>query len=117
REALRARDHVGLEAVRRRREHVADAPEARNDLVGDEQHIVLIADLAHALKVSRWRREATARVLHRFEEDRRDRVWPFEEDHLLDAVRGPLTEALERAAFVPLLGRAIEVGVRHAEPA
>ena len=96
RHPLRAGDHVGLEAVGDRREHVSDAAEARDDLVGDQQNVVLVADLANPLEIPGRRREASAAVLHRLKEDCRDGVGTLEQDHLLDAVRGPQAELLFR---------------------
>ena len=95
RHGLRARDHVGHVAVCVAGEPLADAAEGADDLIADQQHVVPVADLPHALEVPGRGREASARVLHRLEEDRRDRLGPFEEDHLLDAVRRPSAEALE----------------------
>ena len=57
------------------------------------------------------RREAAAGVLHRLEEDGRDRVRALHLDGLADAVGGPATERLRVAAQV--LGRAVLVGVGH----
>ncbi len=53
RDALRAREDVGFEAPARAREPVADAPESRDDLVGDEQHAGLAADRADLGQVAR----------------------------------------------------------------
>ena len=74
---------------------MADAAEGADDLVADEQHVVLVADLAHPLEVSGRRREASAGVLHRLEEDRGDGLGALELDHLLDAVRRPDAERLD----------------------
>ncbi len=92
-----------------------DAPERADDLIGDEQHVVLVADLAHALEVAGGRREAAARVLHRLEEHGRDGLGALEEDHLLDAIRGPDAERLEVVCRCADFGRPVEVRVRHAE--
>src|SRR4051794_25580283 len=51
-DALGAGDHVRLVPVALRAEHVAEAAERADDLVGDEQHVVLVADLADPLEVS-----------------------------------------------------------------
>ena len=74
-----------------------------------------VADLAHPGEVAGRRREASAGVLHRLQEDRGDRVGAFEEDHLLDAVGRPASERFEVVGGSAHLGRAVEVGVRHAE--
>ena len=44
---------------------MADAAERRHHLVGNEQDVVLLAEVAHALEVSRWRRHHAARRLDR----------------------------------------------------
>ena len=64
RHALGRGDHVRDDAEAGHREHLADAAEGADRLVGDEQHVVLVADLAHALEVSGRRREAAAGVLN-----------------------------------------------------
>ncbi len=76
-----------------------------------------VADLAQPFEVARWRREAAAGVLDRFDEHRRDGVGPLEQDRLLDAVGGPAPEHLEVAAVVQcqMGGRAVRVGVGHLE--
>ena len=87
RETLRARDHVGEVVVALAPEHLAQSPERADDFVGDEQHAVLVADLADTLEVALGRDEAPAAVLQRLEKDRRHRVGPFEADAILDRVR------------------------------
>ena len=72
--------------------------EGADDLVGDQQHVVLVADLAHPLEVAGRRREAAAGVLHRLEEDGGDRVRALEQDGPLDLVGGPAAERLEVVA-------------------
>jgi hypothetical protein len=115
-DGLRERDHVGLVVVGLGAEVRPEAAEGADDLVGDEQHVVFVADLAHALEVARRRREAAAGILHRLEEDRRDRVRALEEDHLLDPVRRPESELLRRPAREAHLRSPVVVGVRHPEP-
>ena len=98
-------DHVGLVAVALRAEHRAQPPRRADDLLGDEQHAVLVADLAHAPEVAIGRGEASARVLQRFEHHRRDGLRSFEHDRLFDRVRG------ERHERVLVLGERVPVGV------
>ena len=86
-------------------EVVAEAAPGADHLVGDQQDVVLVADLADALPVAVLRHEAAARVLHRLEDHRGDRLRALELDHVLDLVRGP-----ERVA---VLGPAVLVRVRH----
>ena len=84
--------------------------ERADDLVGHQQHVVLVADLAHPLEVAGRRREAAAGVLHRLEEHGRDRLGTLELDRLADPVGCPPAERLE---VVTVLGRAVEVRVGH----
>ena len=113
--ALGAGDDVGHVAEVVAGEHVADPAERADDLVGDEQHVVLVADLADPLEVAGRRREAAAGVLHRLEEHRGDGVGTLELDRLGDPVGGPEAEGLGVVAQV--LRGAVEVGVGHLEGA
>ena len=117
-EALGAGDDVGLVAVALRAEHVAEAAERADDLVGDQQHVVLVADLADPLEVAGRRREAATGVLHRLEEHRGDGVGTLELDGLGDPVRRPSDRRPPRRAPprpAPCSARPVEVGVRHPE--
>ncbi len=84
-------------------EVVAEPAPGADHLVGDHQHVVAIADLAHPLEVAVGRDEAAAGVLHRLEDHRRHRLRPLEDDPLLDRVSRP--------EFVALLGPAVDVRV------
>ena len=84
------------------------APRA-DDLVGDQQHVVAVADLAHALEVAVGRHEAAAGVLDRLEDHRGDGLGALELDRLLDRVGRPQRVAVLRPA--------VDVGVRHVEAA
>ena len=108
---LRAGDDVGGVAEVRAGEHRPDAAEGADDLVGDEQDVVLVADLADPLEVAGGRREAAAGILHRLEEDRGDGLGSLELDRLGDAVGGPAPEGL--GVLPQVLGGAVEVGVGH----
>ena len=98
-------DHVRLVAEAFAAEVMAEPAPGADHLVGDQQHVVLVADLADPLEVAVGRDEAAARVLDRLEDHRGDRLRPLEDDPLLDRVGGP-----ERVA---VLGPAVDVGVRH----
>ena len=84
-------------------EVVAEPAPGADHLVGDHQHVVAVADLAHPLEVAVGRDEAAAGVLDRLEDHRGDRLRALEDDPLLDRVGGP-----ERVA---VLGPAVDVGV------
>ena len=111
-DALGAGDHVGLVAVALGAEHVAQPAEGADDLVADQQHVVLVADLADPLEVAGRRREAAAGVLHRLQEDRGDRLGALVLDRDGDLVGGPEAELL---LVVLEVRRAVVVGVRHPE--
>ena len=68
--------------------------ERADHLVGDQQHVVPVADLAHPLEVAGRRREAAAGVLHRLEEHRGHGLGTLELDRLGDPVGGPPAEGL-----------------------
>ena len=112
---LGAGDDVGHVAEVVAGEHRPDPPERADHLVGDEQHVVLVADLPHPLEVAGRRREAAAGVLDRLEEDRGHGVRPLELDRLGDPVRRPQPEGLGVVAQV--LRRPVVVGVGHLEGA
>jgi hypothetical protein len=108
-ERLGGGDDVGLIAVALASEPVAEPAPGADHLVGDEQHVVAVADLSHAVEVAVLGRDAAAGVLQRLEDHRGDRLRPLEEDPLLDLVRGP-----ERVAIG---GPVVAVGVRGLDPA
>ena len=87
-------------------EVLAEAPPAADDLVGDEQDVVLVADLAHAREVAVGRREAAAGVLHRLEDHGGDRVRALE----LDALADRLGELHRIVALVAVHVRVRDVG-------
>ena len=87
----------GVTSQRRDRERRAGAAVAAQHFVGDEQHVVAVADLAHAPVVVGMRREpGRGGADDRLGEERRDRVRPFEQDRALEIVG-----AGERAAALP----------------
>src|SRR6478735_2937068 len=70
------------------------APIGADDLVGDQQDVVPVADLADALEVALGRREAAAGVLDGLHDHRGDRVGALD----LDPVRDGLGELLGAVA-------------------
>ena len=98
----------GLDVVALRREPVADPSEAGDHLVGREQDVVAVAELAHALPVTRGRDERAAGVLDRLHVDETDRLGTHLQDRPLE-----LVEQEGRELLLGLLGRAV-VAVRVA---
>ena len=105
RDPLGRRDDVGLVAVALAPEPVAEPAPRADDLVGDQQHAVPVADLPDPLEVAVLWNDAPTGVLHGLEDHRRDRVGALEQDPLLDGVGRP-----ERVA---ILRPAVGVRVRH----
>jgi hypothetical protein len=112
-EALGHGDHVGLRTHPLGPEVGAEAAEGADHLVGHQEHAVAVADLPHPLEVAGGRGEATARVLHRFEEHRRNGVGALPQNGPLDVVG-----ALEGARGARCAERAaISIGVLHVDAA
>ena len=86
RDRLGDRHHVRLHVEMLQREPLAGAPEARDHLIGDQQHLVAVADLAQPREVVGRRRIDPARALHRLGDHRRDRVGAFALDRRHDVV-------------------------------
>src|SRR6266545_2456497 len=106
-QALGEGDDVGLVAVAVGAEPVPEPAEGADDLVGDQQHAVAVADLADPLEVAgRWR-EAAAGVLHRLDVDRGDRLGALHQDAPLDVVGRVQGAVVEVAAALA----AVVVGV------
>ena len=106
-QALGHRDHVGDVLVTLGAEHVPKTTERADHLVRDQQHTVAVADLSDPLEVTDRRREAPARVLHRFEVHRRDCLRAFGHDRVVDRPRGGGAERV----FVVGQWVAVPVGV------
>ena len=88
RDRLRELDHVRLHAPVLEAEHPSRAAEAGDDLVGGEEHVVLVADLADAGEVVVLRDDHATRPLDRLRDEHPHRVRPLPEDRLLELVRG-----------------------------
>ena len=86
RQALRHRQHVGHDIVVLDGELLAGAAPAVDHFVRDQQHAVLVADLAQPLPVRLRRDLDTVRRRDRLGDDRGDRVRPLELDLLLERV-------------------------------
>ncbi len=114
-EALRERDHVGLVAVALTAEHVPEAAERGDDLVADEEHVVLVADLADSRPVALGRGERAAGVLHRLHEHRGHAVGPLHLDaqrQVVGASEGARAEVHAVVAAVAIRGLHLH-GARH----
>ena len=71
---------------------MAQPPEGADDLVGDEQDAMAVADFADALEVARRRGETAAGVLHGLEVDGGHRVGALAHNGPFDLVGGPSAE-------------------------
>ena len=71
---------------------MAETAERADDLVRDEEHAVLVTDLADPWEIALRRDETTTRVLDRLEENCSDGLGPFEEDAVFDALDEPIAE-------------------------
>ena len=112
--ALGKNQHVRLEVVPLRGEHGSGTSEAVDGLVGNNQNVVLVADLTNAIEVNLRRCETSTRVLNRLEDKRRNGVWIFEQNHLFYAVCGPKSEFLFGGKVVL---SAVPVSVWHSKGA
>src|SRR5579863_7507164 len=91
---LGRRDDVRRVAVALAAKPVAEAAPGADHLIGDQQHLVGVADLAHALEVAVLGRDAATGVLDRLEDHRGDRARVLELDP-----RGDLLGRPERIAI------------------
>ncbi len=99
---------VGLDAPVVEGEEGAGAAEAGDDLVGDEQHVVAVADLADAGEVVVLGHDDPARPLHRLGEEHRDGVGALPLDRPFQLVGG-------RDALAHPRRRLVAVGVRRGD--
>jgi hypothetical protein len=104
--ALGERHQVGLDAPMTQGEPAAGAAEAGDHLVGDQQHLVPVADLAQAREIGRRRHDHAAGAHDRLGDDGGDRVGPFLQDRLLHRFGGA-------DARVLVARPAIGIGRRH----
>ena len=76
------------------REPLAGPAEAGDDLVGDEEHVVLVADLAHEREVVVGRVDHAAAAVDRLGDEGGHRVRPLAQDGLLEQPRRGLPRRL-----------------------
>jgi hypothetical protein len=100
-------EHVGAEAL-------AQAAEAGDDLVGDEQDVVLLQHRLHAGEVARRRDDHAAGALHRLGDEGADGLGAFGRDQRFQLGHQPVDEGGFALAG---LGVAVEVRCRHAQHA
>src|SRR5215470_10585600 len=110
-DALGEGDDVGRVAVPLASEHVTQPAEGADHLVRNHQHAVLVADLAYALEITRRRREAPARILHRLQVNGGHRLRPLTQDGPLNLVRRP--DAERRNVIGDETRCTVEVRIRH----
>ena len=75
--------------------HAAGAAKAGNDFVGGQQHVVLVADLANALEVARWRHIGTT-AADGFDQKQRHGIGPLGQDGTLQLIGGGGRRVLPR---------------------
>ena len=96
-------------------EHPPRAPETGDDLVGDEQHLVLVADFPHPTEVVVLRDDHAARALHGLSDEHRDRVGAFAQNRLLELVGRGNALTYPRRGLVSIgIGRRDVCEARHA---
>src|SRR5881296_1305319 len=96
RDALGDGHEIGNDALVVDAEPAARAPEAGDDLVGDHQHVQLVADRAHGGQPAQRRDDEAARRQHRLHDDRRDGVGALREDRVPQFARAAPDELLVR---------------------
>ena len=112
-ETLGDGDDVRRRVLRGDRKQGAGPAHAAHHLVGDEQHPVVVADLADAAEIARRRRHAAqGRAGHRLRDKGGDGLGPQAEDLPLQLAGDPLAVLLERLAL-PL----VAIGVDRADMA
>ena len=111
RQSLGHRGQIGHDALALDPEPLAEAAEAADDLVGDQQRAVFVGQLSQPRPVPRGRDEAATRVLHRLGDDHRHLVGASGLDRVADLGQQPGGERLGIVA----VDRAERVGVGDAD--
>ena len=107
-DALGEGDHVGHDAVAFGGEGVAEAAEAGDDLVEDQQDAVLVADRAQPLEIALRRRQHAGRAGHRLDDHRGDGRGVVQRDEPVEFVgemRAPLRLADREGLLGAVIGR------------
>ena len=88
--------------------HVPQRPGAAHHLVGDHQHAVFVANLAHPLGIAGRRRDAAAGgAHHRFEDEGRDLVGPDLQDFIFKFLGAGLARRFAPIGPVGIGGRQV----------
>src|SRR4029078_4274780 len=119
-DALRKGDDIGNDAVALGREWEAEAAEAVDDLVQDQQNSVFVADRAQPLEITFRRRQYAGRAAHRFDDDGRDGGSVMQRDETLKLVRemrAPFRLALAEGLMLAIIRvrEMIDAGEERAE--
>ena len=101
-------DEVGANAVILRGEPRAEAAEAGDHLVGEEQDAVFVDDALHLRPIGRWRNLDAAGALHRLAGKGCDVLRSDGQDLVLERARGAKAELVRRLAFE---GLAVPIGI------
>ena len=104
-----------------RGEGMAQAPEAGDDLVENQQDAVLVADLAEPLEIALGRRQHAGRTGHRLDDDGGNGRSIVQRHHALEVVRqmrAPFRLATAEGLFLAVVGvrQVIDAGQHGAEP-
>ena len=104
--------HIRLNVVSLRGKHVSGASETCDGFVGDQDHVVLLANLPDPAEIARVCCEAASGVLDRLDKEGGHGVGTFEENCLLDSVRRPQAKlfSIFETGVCP-----VEVGVWNSE--
>ena len=88
------------------------APKTCDGLIGNQDHVVLLANLPDPAEIARVRCEAATGVLDWLDKEGSDGVRTFEENCLLNSVRRPQAELL---GILETWVCTVEVGVWNSE--
>mmetsp|Transcript_4682 Transcript_4682/g.18713 ORF Transcript_4682/g.18713 Transcript_4682/m.18713 type:complete len:217 (-) Transcript_4682:41-691(-) len=86
REALRGGDDVGVDVEIVHGKRLPEAPEARDDLIQDEENPMLLADGLYALQVAFRRDEDAGRASHGLHDDGRDVLRPMQRHQVFQLI-------------------------------
>ena len=114
-DALGEGDKIGLHAPMAKGKPASGAAEPGNDLVGDQQDVVAIADFAQARKIRGGRHDNPAGPHHRLGDDGRHGIRAFLENGLLEGIGGADSRIVVARPAIGV-GRRYLQEVRHQGP-